>query len=640
MKKCFNIIIIVFFFSLFSQLGLIFQKQAISTVFAQTSKEKSFSTLPVSATIPDTQQPATPILISPENGELVSTNKPQFVWQASSDNVAISHYQLFVDDRLLVDNIMETGVFNLYNLTYNNELERFYLDSKFNLDQGIHSWKITAVDTAGLKTVSAIWSFTVDSIPPHFTLTQIGDKEVSISTQNLSTISEEPLEILINEPLLKGAGEAMSEVQLTAIIPEQDNHLNKTNINSQGQWEHPLPILPRDTVITLNFVIVDLARHVSVLENVKIIIPSETPVPKEVVYDLARWITPTPFWKIINQTWFKQVLQASGPWIVVLIASWPVLLATILLMNKLDWIISFKNLIKIWQALGAIPHENREGWAFDSQLTFNSIRLAGIPFARIFAISEPKHPGFPPFYQTVLTDHRGLYLPLNLPINKYRLSIQHLDYRYPTLIDRPEQTGVVDFYQAQEMETNIDHTSLSLQIPADSDRPQSLTSSNNLLSRFKYRGWSWATQLQVWLARIIKFNSLLVLANILLAIAASIYWTTIVNLIALTIYLIFGLYYLFKKKLFANISGVVIDKNGNFVQHAIVRLISLDDAGHIFADVTDNSGRFNFYFKQGQFEIRVNKYGLKQITETDRDKQVEVKAWWAKKRLMVMMIKS
>jgi hypothetical protein len=219
-----------------------------------------------------------------------------------------------------------------------------------------------------------------------------------------------------------------------------------------------------------------------------------------------------------------------------------------------------------------------------------------------------------------------LYLPLDLPINKYRLSIQHRDFRYPTLHAPPEKINIIDFYQAQELETTIDHTSLSLQIPADSDR-----------SALETDTWSLKTKVQVWLAKIIKFNSLIVLINILLAVVVALFWTTAVNLIALAVYLIFGLFYLFKQRLFANISGIVIDKNGDFVQHAMVRLISLDGAGHIFADVTDDHGKFNFYFKKGQFKVEVSKYGLKQVAETEQESQVEAKAWWEKKRLVVIL---
>ncbi len=629
-NKSSRLVFVTLLLVLITQLGLIFSKLSTPTTFAQTAKEKTFP-LPVTATMPDVQPPSTPVLISPKNGELISSAKPQFVWQASTDNVAISHYQLFIDGRLVIDNIMEPGVFDLYNLIYNRELGWFYLDIKFDLDQGTHTWKITAVDTAGHPASSAVWSFIVDSIAPHFSLTQIGDTEVSISTLDLTTIPKEPLKILENEPLLTGIGEAMSEVQLTVIIPNQDDHFSKTSIDEYGHWEYPLPILPRETVITLNFVVVDLARHVTVLEGVQLIIPSEAPVPKEIVYDFVRWLTPTPIWRIGSKTWFQQVIQTTGPWLVVLIVTWPALLATLLLMSKMGWIVSSKNLIKIWQTLGVIPYQDREGWVFDSQLIFNPSKAgvsfsAGIPFARVFAIGEPKHPGFPPFYQTVLTDHLGLYLPLDLNINKYRLSIQHQDFRYPTRHTPPNEVSILDFYQAQELETSHNYPSLSLQIPADSDRAE-----------LKTDPWSLKTKLQVWLAKVIKFDSLVVLLNILLSIVVSLFWTTPINLIALAIYLIFGLFYLFKQRVLANISGVIVDKNGNFVQNAMVRLINQDGTGKIFADISDKDGRFKFFFKKGLYKVDASKYGLRQVKETELENQLEVGAWWEKKRLLVMM---
>jgi hypothetical protein len=33
----------------------------------------------------------------------------------------------------------------------------------------------------------------------------------------------------------------------------------------------------------------------------------------------------------------------------------------------------------------------------------------------------------------------------------------------------------------------------------------------------------------------------------------------------------------------------------------------------------------------------VSKYGLKQVAETEQENQVEAKAWWEKKRLVVIL---
>lgn len=624
-----------------------------SPLFAQETKTQQFQ-IPVKATMPDVVPPSTPILISPDNGALLSTDRPQFVWQKSTDKVAMSHYQLIINNELVIDDIFEPGSFEQYNLAFSSELDRYFLDIKFSLDDDHHSWKIIAVDEAGLSNSSAAWSFTVDTIAPYFVLTQIGDKEASISTLDATTVPQEPLQILVNEPTLLAHGEALSTVQLTVMIPNRDDYFIEEDIDAQGQWQHNLPILPRDTVITLNFTIIDLARHISVIENIPIVIPSKMPVPREIIYDLVRDLTPTPIWRVTTRSWFQQTLYALGPYLTLLIVSWPAITATLLLFCKLDLVISGKNLIKIWRALEILPFADRAGWVFDSRLakldqqgnliydqaeptevTFP----AGVPFAKIFAVNEAEQPGFPPFYKTTLTDHRGLYLPLNLPLKTYRISVQHPDYQYPTLQNPPPHTKTKDYYQAQEIETNINQTSLSLQIPADSDRAQLNTKFDNLISLIKKHDWSWSTRWQLWLAKLIKFDNLLVLFNIILAVTATLFWTNLINIIALTIYILFGLLCLFKQKLFANINGMVLDKNGNSVQNAMVRLTSLDESGQVYADVTNKKGQFNFYFKKGRFKLDVVKFGMKQAESSPESSQLQAKAWWEQQRIMIMMIK-
>lgn len=633
----------------------------------------------LSAVMPDIVPPTAPILIAPQDNELVSTNRPQFVWLESTDNVAMSHYQLTIDGELVLDNLATPGNYELYNLSYNSSLGYYYLDIKFDLDQGQHTWKITAVDAVGLTNDSVTWSFTVDSIPPHFILTQIGDVEVSISAQDESTIPEDPIEISVNEPILEAYGEANSTVQLTAIIPGQDDYYSETLIDGRGNWSHQLPILPRDTVITLNFIIIDLARHIRVLEGVKIMIPidvitiplptavttvepSPTPhpdiidpeptkppiippieipykPPKEVVYEIIRWLTPTPIWRIASRDPFQTWLQFVGPWLALIILGWPTALATLLLARKFGLLISGKHLIKIWQALGVIPHEDREGWIFDSRFTqwlekeSKKIWLAetnlidlGIPFAQVIAISQPSDPSFPPFYQTVLTDQHGLYLPLKLPLNKYRLSVQAQDYRYPTLQQRPENIKLIDFYKAEEQEVKIDRTNLSLQIPLDPV---------DTAEDYERGKTNWLRKIQLWLANIIVFSSPIVLVNIVLASAVILFWPSTVNLTALTLYLILGLYYLFKQRLFGNIQGLVIDKDGNFVQNALIRLIKQDGSGQTFAALTNDQGKFYYYFKSGHFKLTASKPCHKQVINTETENEVQVEGWWQQKRVVL-----
>ena len=645
----------------------------------------------VSATMPDIVPPSAPLLISPEDDELVNTNRPQFVWREATDNVAMSHYQLYLDGTLELDNLDEVGTYPLYSLAYNSTLGYYYLDVIYNLDQGQHTWKITAVDAVGLTNDSVTWSFTVDSVAPQFVLTDIGDETVTISAQDASTVPDQPIQLDNNEPLLLAYGEPYSEVQLTVEIPGQDNHYVEVDINGEGNWSYRLPILPRDKIITLNFTIIDLANHISTLTNVKIIIPSQlitipqvtvTPVPgsftslitdvskiikpeptpsqgkleliktpiiipikpaKELVHDVIRWLTPTPILEVTARPWFVRWLAWLGPWLVLLIVSWPAIIATLLLARQFGFLISGKHLLKIWQVLGVIPYQDREGWIFnsnfphwlDNKIAREAQRFAhpGIAFAQLFALSKPEQPGFPPFYQTVLTDRNGLYLPLQLPINKYQLSVQAEHFRYPTLTVRPPGVPLTDYYQAEEQEVAIDRISLSLQIPVDpvsanpEDQPvHSLKAPASLLEKLKN-----------WLAKIIVFDNFVVLANIVLASFVILFWPSLLNLVCLAVYLILGLYYLFKDQLFGNVKGIVVDKNSNFVQNALVRLIKQDGSRQTFVALTNQEGRFCFHFKTGDYKLRVNRPGFEQAISSVEDQTVVINNWWEQKRLALLV---
>lgn len=632
----------------------------------------------VSATMPDIVPPTTPILISPEDGSLLTTARPEFVWQESTDNVQMSHYQLHIDGELALDNLATVGDYEQYELSYDPVLGHYFLDIKFSLDQGDHTWKIVAVDAVGLTSESATWSFLIDTVAPYFVLTEIGGLTVSISAQDLDTIPEEPIALDVNEPILKARGEANSLVQLTVIIPGQDNYYSESQIDSRGHWSYRLPILPRDTVITLNFVIIDEARHITALEGVQIIIPSEkillpkasatptpdpllTPVepqpttapivpldpieipyrpPKEIVYEAFRRLTPTPVWKLTRTPWFARLMRLFGPWSVLLAISWPVIFATILLSKKFGSLLSPSHIKQIWRALGLLPGVEHQGWAFDATRfnLFSGEPLPlnlGVPFAKLTAISQSEPEGFPPYYQTVICNHQGLYPGFSLPLKEYKIAVTHPDYRFPTQSLRGELVDVEEFYKAEELEVSMYRSGLSLQIPADNDLLATVDS--NRRSELTKRAWSLLTKIEVWLAKVIIFKHLFVLANVMVASLIVMFWPSWMNVTLFCGYLLFGSYYWLRSSLLANVKGLVIDQDGNSVQNVLVRLVEADEGKKTVATLSDKNGRFNFYFKKGQYKLAaVMPNGLKPKTATsEQDDVIEVGSWLDQQRVVV-----
>ncbi len=242
----------------------------------------------VFATIPDTTPPSVPILIEPSDGSLLGDNTPSFKWYEATDNMGLSHYVFYLNGNIYYNNLPLTNTENsIFTLTYDS-LEGIYtITPKNSLSDNSYTWKVAAVDYAGLSAHSDTWDFRIDTLAPNFTLTKIGDTGVNISAG--SVVSSTPVIIFkddatANEPTLIANGEPNSSVKLTVIVPGDTDKIYTTNIDGNGYYEIKLGILPRDTDIRLDFIITDQIGHISVLEKVYFRIqlqywPTASPTP-------------------------------------------------------------------------------------------------------------------------------------------------------------------------------------------------------------------------------------------------------------------------------------------------------------------------------------------------------------------------
>ena len=255
----------------------------------------------VSATIPDIVPPSAPILIYPEDESLINNNKPSFKWYEATDNVAVSHYALYVDGNLLFDNIPLGSVENSgYKLQYDAINGTYSLTVKTALSDANHSWRVMVYDYGGNSNTSDTWEFRIDTLAPFFTIKQIGDVLVNISTSNLSSIPSSPILLFsndpnANEPVILAIGEAYSSVQLTVTIPSDPTQNFTRTIASDGSYSLQLGILPRNVDIRLDFLITDQVGHVSVLEDIYIRIALQYWPPTTItsVPTAPQTITPT-----------------------------------------------------------------------------------------------------------------------------------------------------------------------------------------------------------------------------------------------------------------------------------------------------------------------------------------------------------
>lgn len=243
----------------------------------------------VSASVPDTTEPSTPILIAPADGSTLTDSTPTFIWTAATDTVGVTSYTFYLDGvvhtSLIPTSNTETGAFIL---TYDSLLDQYSLTHKSSIGDGSHTWKIVALDAVGNESSSATWSLRIDSQAPTFVITDVGDQETSISAQDISTIPDDPVELDDNEPELSGTGEANSSVRLQLHREDNGELFEEYNvtIDGDGNWSVELDTLERGVVYLMTFQITDQAGLLSVLEDVPLRIKSAAiviTIPDEVL---------------------------------------------------------------------------------------------------------------------------------------------------------------------------------------------------------------------------------------------------------------------------------------------------------------------------------------------------------------------
>jgi len=566
----------------------------------------------VSATMPDIVDPSTLILVSPENNSLVSTSTPTFTWNESTDNVAVSGYSLYLDGSLNISDVLTTGTYTNYTLSYDATTGRYSLTIVSSLSQGDHTWKIRASDAADNFSDSATWSFEVDSVAPTFIISKIGNKKVSISAQDADTVPDEAIELDENEPEIIATGEANSEVVMTIEIDGEDDETVTQDIDSDGDWSYTLDILPRDTEITLSFVITDLAGHMSIIEDVKIIILSQEIIPpKEVIRDL----TPPAILELRQIPYIKKTIDTLGPVLTLLALLAPITGASLIYIAESGRSISWEMLTKFWHALGLWPTTEYQGWIFDRQTQ------KGIPFAQISFISQTPEslsqaklnlgiaPPEIPFVETTISNQRGLYPVTDLPPGSYRVSVQHPDFSFPTRQAKPEATPIIDYYQGELLNLETNDSDLSLIIPMDS--------SLNSVDAHQKLKLSFSTKIKIFAAKFINQEKKLFAFFSLSSLLVCFYYPSFWNIISLGSYLGLWSWRKISAKTTRQILGLVTDEQNQPLTDTLVRA---EDAHleTIRVELSNDSGHFSLKTAPGLFHVSAHKLFFHQFKHASR----------------------
>lgn len=240
----------------------------------------------ITATVPDFMAPTAPTLIAPSDGSshLVL---PQFVWQGSTDNIAVTGYDFTVDGVDVFANLpVNSGSGPGYTLTESGGTHTLTITNPALISMGTHTWYVTARDGVGNQTDSVTWTFTVDDSADPFVVEQIDNGgNLGISAQDQSTWRAEDDPVLLDNqnPDISGTGDPGSTFQIQvcrtttcAFDHEKVGSLLTGTVGLDGTWKVGLPTLPRDVVLFIDIVIADSNGAYSYIYNLPIKLAKET----------------------------------------------------------------------------------------------------------------------------------------------------------------------------------------------------------------------------------------------------------------------------------------------------------------------------------------------------------------------------
>lgn len=437
----------------------------------------------VTASVPDIEPPSIPILISPEDESILTISKPTFEWYASTDNVGVDHYDLWLDGSLYLANIptydIETG---FYTLDVNESTDILSLTVKQAIADGVHTWRITVADAADNQATSATWDFSIDTLVPSLSITEIEGNAVLITTADSETLPSEPIVTSTNAPLISGLGEANTTLLIILNIPGVGTTTTIYNIGAGGTWSFQFPELDDNVLATLTLLIEDEAGHTNVLSPIQFIFnPSATPAPSSTVVtatsgppsnvtptfrpiDHAGTVSPTPFpvpsspaqpfIRLFNTPKTDFIIKRGQgnvsfvttepepfwQWLAPLILIGPLLASLLLLASKFGRLPNLATLRLYWWIFGWNPDQPADGEVHDR----GSLRSLWLIPVRTRNINTNK------LEIITLTNQYGDFLLPQLEEATYTLEPIWSGLSFPSIAKRPESLPWHRFYLGEK----------------------------------------------------------------------------------------------------------------------------------------------------------------------------------------------
>ena len=467
MSLFFVSVVLVFFFNV--------------TAFA--SSQSLTKSTAVTSHVPDIQDPLPPLLIAPQNNSLINVSQLKFIWDGSSDNVAISFYRIWLDGEILIAKIEPAvGIDNVFTFL-----------SSAHLEDGEHSWQIEAVDTSDNSRFSATWTFTIDTLAPAFSINQIGNIVTTINAP-ADLDQDQPYIVSTGTPTLSGKGEPENLAKLSIITAEGQSVGDiQFVIDGNGTWSIKLPKLKENTIYYLTLIIQDQAGNISIINKVPILFKKDNsflvpPIIENVIDQQNNLIGLLPHLTGLTQ---RQSYSLAGSFAVALWLMTSITLGVVYLSLKIGKLPNFSSLGNIFWILGWWPYKNKVGLVYDTSFNHH-VSLAKISIFRLTNDSNAY------LVNNILTNRYGEYQTPILSQGKYKLICYHQHSIFPAWKKRPQGFSFLNFYLGEEFAIKDISSPLPVVgIPIMSDQRQYLSHSF-LLDLSSWRGFSgWFVHLPI-----------------------------------------------------------------------------------------------------------------------------------------------
>lgn len=470
----------------------------------------------VTAIVPDRMPPSVPILIKPDNGSTITTPKPPFQWIGSTDNVGISHYELWLNGELLYDTILpESITTDQFQLVYDPIANTFILTPATNLPDGVYTWQVIAVDTSGNRTVSATWTFIIDTTAPLLVISTIDGQEVNIRSDNANSLPTEPIVISTPSPLITGFTEPGSSLQVVISINGQEERF-ALQVAADGSWALQLNNLPADTVITLTFISTDQFGHTTIIQPVLLLytvvapitsvsptrkpllpVATPSPLPGLVVSPYPTPIDGAPLIGALTRSMsaaeiapsILKIVRDATNWsglsvVNVLVLISPTLLAIALLAYKIGWLTQGWSWKLLFWVIGWRGRFVRDGRVFD-QASLDGVWLTTVLLVEVdSAVTSTAKKRV---YYTI-TNKDGFFILPFLDSASYQLKPIGEHLLYPSMTKRTNDQPWNRYYQNDTVYKSEGKALPYIEIPVDILKQRSKFA-REVVNASHWRGW-------------------------------------------------------------------------------------------------------------------------------------------------------